>query len=210
MVSSSPHTPASSVGVQDLEQRLEGRALRPEHRRRIAPVEEHLHLGRELVEEALDVEAVAGAVGQERHARRHAAELAVAGGLLALRDALLHQLARLEHLERDEAVERRERGVAQVVRDGLRRAHAGGALVLDRGDDLVPLEDLPRGKMRSGLRRNRAIPQHVERTLELRGEVLLEQLPRSLRRAFDGVACVLIHGGFAWAIAFLLRDRLPR
>jgi hypothetical protein len=46
-------------GVQDLEELLEGRALRPQHARRIAPVEEDLHLGRQLVEERLDVEPVA-------------------------------------------------------------------------------------------------------------------------------------------------------
>ena len=95
-----------------------------------------------------------------------------------MRDALLHQLARLEHLERDEAVERRERCVPHVVRHGLRGRHAGGTLVLDRRDDLVPLKPLASREMRSALRGNSAAAQHVERALELRGEILLEQLPR--------------------------------
>ena len=180
-------------GVQDLEELLEGRALRPEHARRIAPVEEDLHLGRQLVEERLDVEPVARAVGEEREARRHAAELAVARGLLALRDALLHQLAGLEHLEGDEAVERREGGVAQVVASGVGSAHARRALVLDRGDDALALERLAGREVASGLRGDRAVAVHVEVALELRGEVLLEELPRSLGGAFDGVACVLVH-----------------
>ena len=162
--------------VQNVEQLLERRALRPEHRRRIPPVEEHLHLGRQLVEEALDVEAVAGAVGQERDAGSHAAELAVAGRLLALGDALLHELARLEHLERDEAVERREGGIAQVVGDRLRGAHAGGRLCS------IAATILSRWKTCRGDRCAPAFAAtdagaHVRRSpLKLRGEVLLEQL----------------------------------
>src|SRR5690606_2663559 len=180
-------------GVQDLEELLEGGALRPEHARRIAPVEEDLHLGRQLVEERLDVEPVARAVGQERQARRHAAELAVAGGLLALGDALLHQFTRLQHLEGYEAVERREGGIAQVVAHGVGRAHARCALVLDGRDNAFALEGLARREMGTRIRGDGAIHEDVERALELSSEVLLEELPRSLGRAFDGVACFLVH-----------------
>src|SRR5690606_18855676 len=38
-----------------------------------------------------------------------------------------------------------------------------------------------------------AIQEDVELPLELGGEVFLEELPRSLGRAFDGVAGVLVH-----------------
>ena len=52
--------------------------------RGIAAVEQDLHLSRELIEEALDVEAVTGSVREQGHAWRHPAELAVADGLIAL------------------------------------------------------------------------------------------------------------------------------
>ena len=65
--------------------------------------------------------------------------------------------------------------------------------MLDRGDDLVPLERLAGREVRARLRGNGAVAQHVEVALELRGEVLLEQLPRSLGGALDGVAGVLVH-----------------
>ena len=47
------------LGVEDLEQLVERRSARPDQARRIAPVEEDPDLLAELVEEALEVEAVA-------------------------------------------------------------------------------------------------------------------------------------------------------
>ena len=48
---------------------------------------------------------------------------------------------------------------------------------------LLALERLASRQVRAALRGNRAVAQHVEVALELRGEVLLEELPRSLGRA---------------------------
>ena len=65
--------------------------------------------------------------------------------------------------------------------------------MLDGRDDPLALERLAGRQVRAGLRGNRAVAVHVEVALELRGEVLLEELPRSLRGAFDGVAGLLVH-----------------
>jgi hypothetical protein len=65
--------------------------------------------------------------------------------------------------------------------------------VLDGGDDALALEGLAGREVASGLRGHRAVAVHVEVALELRGEVLLEELPRALGGALDGVACVLVH-----------------
>ena len=173
--------------VQHFQQRLERHALRPEHRRRIPSVEEDLHLRRQLVEQALDEEAVAGAVGEQSHAGRQAAELAVARRLLALGNALLHKLARLEHLERDEAVERRERGVADVVGDSFRCRHPGRSLVLDRGDDLVALEDL--------LRRRGAPPALRRQPCH---PAACRTCPRAARRSRPRAACGLAGSRVRW------------
>jgi hypothetical protein len=54
-------------------------------------------------------------------------------------------------------------------------------------------EHLPRPQVLEALAADRQSRQHVEVALELGGEVVLEQPPRPLRRAFDGVACVLVH-----------------
>ena len=54
--------------LQELEQRIEGPPARPEHRRWVTTVEQHLYLGGQLIEEALDVEAVARSV-RERGAQ---------------------------------------------------------------------------------------------------------------------------------------------
>src|SRR5690606_9487568 len=151
----------------------------PEHARRIAAIEEDLHLGRQLVEERLDVEPVARAVGQEGQARRHAAELTVAGRLLALGDALLHQLTRLQHLEGYEAVERREGGIAPRAVRRAGRAHARCALVIDGRANASALEGPARREMGTGSRGDGAIHEDVERALELGSELLLEELPRS-------------------------------
>ena len=129
------------------------------------------------------IEAVAGAVGEQGHAGRQAAELAVARRLLALGDALLHEFASLEHLERAETVDRRERGVAGVVGDGSCCRHPGGSLVLDRGDDLVALEDLPGREMCAASACHISRPEDVERALELRREVVLQQPPGLLGRS---------------------------
>lgn len=174
-----PHV-SELAGVEYLEELLEGRALRPEHARRIAAIEENLHLCGQLVEERLDVEPVPRAVGQERQARSHAAELSVASRLLALGDALLHELTGLEHLQRYEAVERRESGVAQVVKGGIGGRHTRGVLVLDGRDDALALESLAGREVPTGLRGHCAIAVHVEVALELRDEVLLKELPRLL------------------------------
>ena len=66
MVSSLGPYGSELATVQDLQELLQRCALRPQHARRIASVEEDLYLGRQLVEQRLDVEPVARAVGQER------------------------------------------------------------------------------------------------------------------------------------------------
>ena len=81
----------------------------------IAPVKEDLDLGRELVKQTLNIEAIACGIGDQRQPRRHPAELPVARRLLALCDAFLHELARFQHLERDEAIQRREGSVPHIV-----------------------------------------------------------------------------------------------
>ncbi len=109
------------------------------------------------------------------------------------------RLAGLEHLERHEAVERREGGVAQVVASGVGGVHTRRALVLDGRDDALALERLASREMASGLRGYLTVLEYVKVALELRGEVLFEELPRSLGGAFDGVAGVFIHQGPGWS-----------
>ncbi len=121
--------------IQDRKQPLESLPLWPEDGRGIPPVEQDLDLGRKLVEQALNVEPIACGIGEQREPRRHPAEFPVARGLLALRDAFLHELPRFQHLERDEAIQRREGRIAHIVCDCLLGSHPGGALVLDRRDD---------------------------------------------------------------------------
>src|SRR5262249_10464924 len=99
------------------------------------------------------------------------------------------------HLERDEAVEHGKGGVAQVVAHGVWRTHAGGALVLDGRDEALVLDDLPRREVFTGLRCHCSIEARIEVALELRGNVLLEELSCSLGGSFDGLACGLFHRG---------------
>ena len=97
------------------------------------------------------------------------------------------------HLQGREAVERGEGGVSKVVRHGLRGGHARGALPLHRRDDRVALDRLVVGKMGAAGRSDAAALQNVERPLELRDEVRLEQPAGALRRSLDRVACRLVH-----------------
>jgi tetratricopeptide (TPR) repeat protein len=85
--------------IQKGKQVVEGELCRPKHRGRIAPVEQYLHLGRKLVKDTLDVQAVSQTVGGLQR-RRQAAKLRKAAGGIAAADALLHQFARFQHLQR--------------------------------------------------------------------------------------------------------------
>lgn len=66
-------------------------------------------------------------------------------------------------------------------------------MVVSSGNNFVSLEDLLWGEMGSSLWRNTTVSKYVERSLEVRGEVVLEQRASPLGRAFDGVSGVLIH-----------------
>ena len=83
--------------------------------------------------------------------------------------------------------------VAHVVGHGLRGLHAGSTLVCDGGNDLLALGHRPCREVRAGSRRHSPRPQHVERALQLRGEVLLQQFAEPLRRALDRGASLPVH-----------------
>ena len=68
-----PH-PLQIVAVERREQPVERGLARPKRRSRVATVEQHLHLGRKLVEDALDVEPIAASI-RKLQARREAAKL---------------------------------------------------------------------------------------------------------------------------------------
>jgi hypothetical protein len=65
--------------------------------------------------------------------------------------------------------------------------------MVDRSDDAFALEGLTSRKVPAGLRGHNTISVHIEVGLELLREVILEELPRSLRGAFDGVAGFFVH-----------------
>lgn len=132
-------------------------------------------------------------VRQLDQARRQPAELLEPGRLLAAGDALLHQIAGLQHLEGDEAVQGREGRLAQVGRHRLRCPLAAGPVVLHGGDQLSPEHPLRRIQVTARLGGQGPVEPDVEDTLQLVGEVLLQQTPGRLGGALDAVAGVFIH-----------------
>ena len=104
--------------VEQLQQGCEGLASGPQQRGRIEPVEQHLHLAAQLIEQRFDVEPIA-LVGELHQTRRQTAELLEAGRFLAAADALLHQLAGLQHLQGHKAVEGVEGRLAPIPHHGI-------------------------------------------------------------------------------------------
>ena len=132
-------------------------------------------------------------VGQLDETRGKSAELPEAGRLVAARDALLDQLARLEHLERDKPVERREGGLSEVVGDRLRARDAPrAAWWLTAATSFSRMSRWASIEVRPRLGRDRAVDADVVDALELLGDFSLEERARTLSRALDrvpGVSC---------------------
>src|SRR5262249_23587564 len=124
---------------------------------------------------------------------RETTEFLVSRRVLAVRDAFLHEIASLEHLERYEAIESRKCCISKVVSDCFHGCHSRGSLMVNGGDDPFALKGLSNGQVGSAGRGHGSGAQYVKSTFELRSEVLLEELPRSLSGAFDRVTCFLLH-----------------
>ena len=159
-----------SVSRSDLERESTG----PQHARRIAAVEQHFDLGGELVEQALEVEAVARIVREQRESGRHARKLRVAARVRPAAHALLHKAPRFEHLQGHEPVHERESRIPQVVCDSVGRLHAGSPLALNGGDQDIALKGLTLGQMRTTALGDAPVREDVERALELGPELVLQ------------------------------------
>ena len=91
-----------------------------------------------------------------------------------MRDALLHELTSLQHLERDEAVEHRERGLAEIVGDRFVPCPAERGVVLNRGDELLARKRLGDAEVDPGLVCDRPVEADVVDAFELLAEFTLE------------------------------------
>ena len=132
-------------------------------------------------------------VGQLYEPRSQPGELLESRGLVATADALLHEFARLEHLQRNEAVQRRERGLADVGGDSVGLLHPGSPLMLDGRYQLRSKHALTSIKVLTRLRGDRPVEADVEDALELLSVLVLQQSPGGLGRALDAISGVLVH-----------------
>ena len=132
-------------------------------------------------------------VGELHETRGQAGELLEAARVLSAGQALLYEVARLKHLQCDEAVECGECRLAQVGGHGLLPGAAAGVQVLDGGDELRADEPLASIKVSAGYIDDGPVEADVEGPLELLGVLPLKQGSGRLRRSLNPVSRLAVH-----------------
>ena len=93
----------------------------------------------------------------------------------------------------DEAVQRSESSVPDIVHYSFARFHTGGAFVVDGSYDLGTEEMLSFGKVRATFRCKKSRTQNVVSAFELFREIFLQKLSGALRRFLNGVSSLFFH-----------------
>src|SRR5690606_1418432 len=111
----------------------------------------------------------------------------------ATADTLLHQLTRLQHLERHKTIERGERCFPQVGGDSIYLGESGTPQMFHSGHKLRSLYLLPSIEMLTRLSCDSPIQMDVEHAFKLLGVLLLQQGASCLSGALNAVSGFFIH-----------------